>query len=310
MARRKKEPSLVEVVLESNWKFSATLAAFIAALVFIGIPFITNPILKAVSQALKSAGYGLIGIFGLVALVKLFAERMSRHRYIPDNLDPAVSHWQPPQYAPVPGTRSVSPNASSSLSRQFKPTEWSLELIREIEWKRFEELATAYYSKKGIKAVATPLGADGGIDIKLYQDDSGQATSIVQCKAWGSRSVGVKHIREFLGVMHHEKIAKGFYMTSGAYTDEAKEVAKANGITLITGEMLLMLIQRLPEESQQRLLALAVEGDYKVPTCPSCGIKMVHRTGKKGGFWGCSNYPKCRQMLHLRKNWRIASESD
>jgi hypothetical protein len=26
--------------------------------------------------------------------------------------------------------------------------------------------------------------------------------------------------------MHHEKIAKGFYMTSGGYTDEAKEIAK------------------------------------------------------------------------------------
>ena len=28
--------------------------------------------------------------------------------------------------------------------------------------------------------------------------------------------------------------------------------------------------------------------------CPRCGGKLVHRVGKHGDFWGCSNYPKCK----------------
>lgn len=180
------------------------------------------------------------------------------------------------------------------------PTEWSLQLIQDIEWEKFEELSTAYYLEKGIKAKATSLGADGGIDIKLYQDDSGNPTSIVQCKAWTSKYVGVKEIREFLGVMTHEKIAKGFYMTSGEFSIEAKVTAGSNKITLINGELFLAMIKRLPEKSQQKLLALATEGNYTTPSCSSCGTKMIKRNGKRGEFWGCSNYPRCKQMLHVK----------
>lgn len=28
--------------------------------------------------------------------------------------------------------------------------------------------------------------------------------------------------------------------------------------------------------------------------CPFCGGKLIHRTGKYGDFYGCSNYPECR----------------
>lgn len=117
-----------------------------------------------------------------------------------------------------------------------------------------EKVWGAFYSllfRKGIRAEATSLGADGGIDIKLYQDDSGNPTSIVQCKAWNSKQVGVKEIREFLGVMTHEKITKGFYMTSGEYSLDAKETALSNKITLINGEMFLVMINRLSVASQQ-----------------------------------------------------------
>ncbi len=36
--------------------------------------------------------------------------------------------------------------------------------------------------------------------------------------------------------------------------------------------------------------------------CPQCGAEMVLRTARRGAnagnqFWGCSNYPKCRQVL-------------
>ena len=38
------------------------------------------------------------------------------------------------------------------------------------------------------------------------------------------------------------------------------------------------------------------------PICPKCGIPMVQRTAKRGStagqtFWGCANYPRCREMV-------------
>lgn len=60
------------------------------------------------------------------------------------------------------------------------------------------------------------------------------------------------------------------------------------------------MLQRLPAESNRRLLELATEGDWTTPTCPSCGTKMVARDSKRGAFWGCPTYPKCRGKLAMR----------
>jgi restriction system protein len=58
----------------------------------------------------------------------------------------------------------------------------------------------------------------------------------------------------------------------------------------------------LPEVSKNKLLALAVAGDYRTPTCSQCGVKMVKRKSKRGAFWGCMNYPTCRQRLAIKKS--------
>ncbi len=35
------------------------------------------------------------------------------------------------------------------------------------------------------------------------------------------------------------------------------------------------------------------------PLCPKCGIPLVIRSSSSGKFYGCSNYPKCRQTMRL-----------
>jgi predicted RNA-binding Zn-ribbon protein involved in translation (DUF1610 family) len=44
--------------------------------------------------------------------------------------------------------------------------------------------------------------------------------------------------------------------------------------------------------------------DALAPTCPKCGAKMVLRTAQRGAkagskFYGCPNYPKCREIIPL-----------
>ena len=191
---------------------------------------------------------------------------------------------------------------------QVKPEAWSLELLSNIEWKRFEDLCAEYYREKGIRCETTPLGADGGIDLKLYQGDSGKPTTIVQCKAWVGRLVGVKLVRELRGVMASENIEKGFFMTSSAYSQDAKEFARSNNITLIDAKLFLMMIMRLPREARDRLLSFTTKGDYTTPTCPACGIKMVRRDGSRGAFWGCKSYPRCRQILSIGRHGNKSKE--
>lgn len=295
MARRKKQKSIIEIALQENWGFAFAIGTVALVVTLFIFPSVSNPILGTLAKILKPIGVLFSIVFYLIAILRFLQQDKARRDSVFEIRN------EPSPFSKEFDAVFLKPQDVKQIQVIEKPISWSLKLIQDLEWKRFEELSVAYYLEKGIRAETTTLGADGGIDIKLYQDDSGKPTTIIQCKAWGT-NVGVKQIREFLGVMTHEKIAKGFYMTCSEYTNEAKETANANKITLINGDMLLMMIKRLNADSQQRLLDLATAGDYKTPTCPKCGIKMTKRTGKKGEFWGCFNYAKgCKQMLNLRK---------
>lgn len=71
---------------------------------------------------------------------------------------------------------------------------------------------------------------------------------------------------------------------------------------LMDVDTLVSMIKRLPETSNQALLAFGSEGDYTTPTRPTWGIKMEHVPGTNGkpNFLGCRNYRRCRQKLGMR----------
>ena len=189
-----------------------------------------------------------------------------------------------------------------------KPTEWSRELIQSLDWKRFEELCAAYFEAKGRRATVTDLGADGGVDVLLYgESDPEKVLGIVQCKAWREKPVGVKEIRELLGLMTDKGCPLGVYITTSGYTPDAKAFAEGKHIKLMDTGQLLQLIQELPSESQALLLEKTTEGDYTTPSCPNCGTKLVSRTSRKGKnagqfFWGCPNFPGCRYTMPFGKS--------
>lgn len=43
-----------------------------------------------------------------------------------------------------------------------------------------------------------------------------------------------------------------------------------------------------------------MQEEIPVVICPKCGSEMVRRAGKFGEFYGCSNYPDCRQTLNIK----------
>jgi restriction system protein len=269
-------------------------------------------------------------IFGAAALWGLISKKVQERQLMPATTEampsrrtsagasPAQPTWadtQPiPGAAPEPkiaipelppvGTYRRSPEAGIhhpiNMALPARPSAWSIELLREIEWKRFELLSAAYFQEIGFTSKTIRCGSDGGIDATLFRPGSDHPEAIVQCKAWNTYSVGVKPVRELLGVMASEKVAKGIFMTTGKYTSEALAFARSNPLELIDGPQFLSRVQALPGDSQDRLLAVATDGDYKVPSCPSCGIKMVYREGteERKSFWGCPNYPRgCRQKF-------------
>ncbi len=204
---------------------------------------------------------------------------------------------------PVRINHDSTSGSSSQKPVLSKAKEWTNTLLNQLEWKRFEEVVSEYYTLLGYRSEVTRMGADGGVDVVLYQQGAETPAIIVQCKSW-SQKIGVKAVRELYGVMAAEGIEYGIFATTSAYTQEAISWAVGKRLQLLAGSDLVSSFNQLPEDQKTYLIQFATFEDYATPTCPNCDIKMVERTANKGksagsSFWGCRNYPRCRQTFKM-----------
>lgn len=303
MARKRKQTG-VDVLIRSPWWISVILGAlgFIFLRWLIPSFFATNPVLVALGTMSKSLAWLAPCGFAVIALISFFANKRPAHQSFSDPKSKMQKTTREEPSFNVNGhekRENASAPSSPSIPAVIIPTHTptlSIESLRSLEWKRFELLCAKYYEVAGFKAVTIAAGADGGIDVKLFKIDPNLPIAIVQCKAW-SKAVGVKEVRELLGVMAHEKVARGIFITNGSYTPDALAFGASNPIQLLDGDALLQKIFGLDSSAQDRLNAFAFDGDYKTPTCASCGIKLVRRKA----FWGCSNYPRCNTKIYFKK---------
>ena len=171
-----------------------------------------------------------------------------------------------------------------------------------ISWRDFELLVGEWFRRQGYTVTETSGAADGGVDLILSRHGE---TSLVQCKQWKAFKVGVKIIRELLGVMVARGASGGFVVTSGVFTAEAIRFAADCNIALIDGGKLSALLREAPRELTSRDPPAAqappttARTAAESPKCPTCGAAMVLRRAAKGAragqsFWGCATFPNCR----------------
>jgi restriction system protein len=190
--------------------------------------------------------------------------------------------------------------ASLAAARlRFDTRQWNPDLLKQLEWRRFEELCVAYYQALGYNTTIEGMGADGGVDIMLNKPPFDDVPSVARCKSWDAYRVGIKAVKDLRASATAAKIADAVLLTSGRFTQEALDLAGKEKIEMIDGKGLLDKIAALPPEKSQALLKFATTGDFLTPTCPRCSVKMISRQSTRGGrkFWGCKNYPQCKQTI-------------
>jgi restriction system protein len=177
--------------------------------------------------------------------------------------------------------------------------QWTPELLKQIEWRRFEELCAAYFQALGFRTDVVPAGAGGGVDINLFEQGAERPSALVQCQPWNAYRVGIKPVRGLLGAMASGQVGEGVMVTSGKFTQEARDFARKEKISLVDGAELLGKFADLEPEKAVGLLRFATQGDFQTPTCPTCALKMIPRKSTTHGrkFWGCRNYPSCKQTF-------------
>lgn len=165
-----------------------------------------------------------------------------------------------------------------------------------VSWKEFELLVGESFRQKGYKVVELGgNGPDGGVDLVLLK---GTEKFLVQCKQWKALKVGVDVVRELFGVMAAKGADGGYVVTSGKFTQDAKDFAKGRNVFLIDGDSLFQMLQKA-RSAMQKPSSQSAAAPIALPSCPQCGASMVKRQAKRGAnaggaFWGCSEFPRCR----------------
>lgn len=127
--------------------------------------------------------------------------------------------------------------------RQLLDNQTGIDSLRQMTWRQFEQLTGEAFRRQGYTIEETGLGgADGGIDLILRRN--GQ-TTLVQCKQWQNRQVGVKVVREMYGLLVHHKATAVKIVALGDYTSDAHRFAQGKPIELIHGGELIATVRKL-----------------------------------------------------------------
>lgn len=183
----------------------------------------------------------------------------------------------------------------------------TLEQIRSLAPDRFEVFVAELIRQRGYKAEVTPYQGDHGIDIIAYAPNGEK--EVVQCKKYQGQ-VGEPALRDFYGAMMHEQAVRGWFVTSGVFTDQAAAWAEDKPIDLVDGERLLSIIRSSNMEDEISDTSVAngepstTDMDNDQPVCPKHGIPMVVRLARHGErrgkrFYGCPKYPACHEIINI-----------
>lgn len=233
----------------------------------------------------------------LIATFTGFVVWFSIKLFLPENLmSPygALEVKSPQVAAPFNSTSATIRNELQSV--QFIPELTISEKLRKIDWFQFEKLIELIYQHRGFSVKRLGgANADGGVDLIVK---SPAEEFVIQCKHWRKWTVGVRHIREFLGALTDSGIPKGIFITLVGYSDDAKKLADKHGIQILEeSDIVVMLVESGLMYSKEISKLFADERKF----CPKCEREMVLRTGRVKGnkFWGCSNFPHCRFILNI-----------
>lgn len=119
---------------------------------------------------------------------------------------------------------------------------------KEIFWNLnpvdFEYLIAALFESMDYKVSVTKSSYDEGIDVNADKNELGRKEKVViQCKRYTKQTIGIRDIRNLLGVIHDKKATKGILITTSKFSSESKKFEKNNpSIELIDISDLMKLL--------------------------------------------------------------------
>jgi hypothetical protein len=158
-------------------------------------------------------------------------------------------------------------------------SQWSLELLRRLDWRRFHDLAETMLSRAGYMVEGERSEEDGSriLSIRRGSRRENRADALLFLAGWEAFRISERHFANFVDEMERCQVSQGVLVTPGDFSAGAARAARSDKFELIDGDAFMATMQDLPESDLEWLLAVTTAGEFASPTCPQCGLKMQWR---------------------------------
>ena len=108
-----------------------------------------------------------------------------------------------------------------------------------LGWKDVERLVARIFHRDGFTVI--PISERlGPVDFLV---ERGTEKVFVQCRNWNVWEVPDRAVRELAGYMSGAGATRGYLLTTGQFTDEARSFARTKGLELVDGANLPELLE-------------------------------------------------------------------
>lgn len=169
--------------------------------------------------------------------------------------------------------------------------------IDQMDGREFEIYLGHLFKGLRYKVEVTRAAKDYGADLII---EKGGKKIAVQAKRYAKNRVGIDAVQQIHSAKDHYRATDAWVITNHEeYTDEAKTLAVSCGVRLIDRSGLMnMMIQADPGAvSDPKTILEQAATEEKI--CDRCGQPMVRRKSRRGEFYGCSAYPRCRRIIPI-----------
>lgn len=164
--------------------------------------------------------------------------------------------------------------------------------IDKMDGRQFEHYLGYLFKSQGYAVKVTRAAGDYGADLVL---EKGGKKIVVQAKRY-SKNVGIDAVQQVHSSMNFYGAAEAWVLSNRDYTEAAYQLAKVNGVRLIGREELINMILAMNPGSLPSAKQVMTDVPAEPMRCQRCGQFMVIRKSSKGEFYGCSAFPKCRNI--------------
>lgn len=196
-----------------------------------------------------------------------------------------------------------------AIYQRWRLSQAGMDEVDRMDGIEFEQYLETLFRRLGYQVTRTRAIGDQGADLVL----SGKGERIVvQAKRW-SKKVGNKAVQEVVASRPMYKCDRAMVVSNQEFTSAALELAAANQVELWGRRKLTDVILSVRGAAGQNRpvepVAAAKQAEAVRPTpivgaapiCDRCGKPMVRREGARGAFYGCSGYPRCRNIKPIEE---------